>query len=315
MTIFSIYRMAMLFLGLSLSGFSQQPVSGRVGLYNGRPAIFINNQPKYPMIYSLTDVPGGRWSWEELPRYNMQQFCNQHIELIQVDLAFDHIWKEDGTIDTDTAQKQLRGVLDICPGAAIFLRFHVNPPKWWQKKYPDENTMYADTIPMPDIDWGLQRIIEDDEENPTRHSLASVKWKAEATIKLIEFLTKLKKLPEANALAGIQVAGGVYGEWHYWGFINHEPDMGLPMKNYFRQWLKEKYKTDYALQLAWNKKNETINSAAIPSLEERQNTTAGIFRDPQKERNVVDYYEAQHQVIADDIIHFCKAIKETWPRP
>ncbi len=312
---FSPYLITLFFSCLSLSGIAQIPVSGKVEMYNGRPAIFINNQPNYPMIYSLTDVPGGRWSWEELPKYNMQRFCSQGIKLIQVDLAFDHVWKEDGTIDTDTAQKQLRGVLDICPDAAIFIRFHVNPPKWWQQKHPEENTVYADTIPMRDISWGLQRIIEDDEENPTRHSLASVKWKTEATTKLIEFLDKLKVLPEANALAGIQVAGGVYGEWHYWGFINNEPDIGIPMQVYFRKWLKEKYKTDNALQSAWKEKGVTLSSAALPSLEERKNTTGGIFRDPQKEKKLVNYYEAQHQVIAEGIIHFCKVIKETWPRP
>jgi hypothetical protein len=199
-------------------------------MYNGRPAVFLNGVPEYPMIYALTDVPGGRWTWEELPRYNLQNFCSRGVRLVQIDLAFDHVWKADGSIDTDTAQKQLRGVLDVCPNAAIFIRFHVNPPKWWQQKHPEENTVYADTTPMPDIDWGLQRIIEDDEENPTRHSLASTRWEEEATGKLIEFLAMLKTLPEASALAGIQVAGGVYGEWHYWGFINNEPDVSLPMQ-------------------------------------------------------------------------------------
>ena len=294
---------------------AQQPVAAKVEMYKGKPSIFINNRPEYPMIYSLTDVPGGRWSWEELPKYNLKNFCDHGIRLVQVDLAFDHVWKEDGSIQTDTAQKQLRGVLDVCPDAAIFIRFHVNPPKWWQQKYPEQNTVYADTTSMPDISWGLQRIIEDDEENPTRHSLASSKWKEEASVKLTEFLRQLKNLPEANALAGVQVAGGVYGEWHYWGFIKNEPDMSAPMLDYFRTWLKEKYKTDKALQAAWNDQKVSFHSASLPSLQERNNTTAGIFRDPLKERKVIDYYEAQHQVIADDIIHFCKIIKQNWPRP
>ncbi|MEP7230179.1 MAG: hypothetical protein ABI691_08000 [Ginsengibacter sp.] len=294
---------------------AQQPLSAEVKMFNGRGAIYLNGVPEYPMIYALTDVPGGRWSWEELPRYNLQNFCNHGVRLVQVDLAFDHVWKADGSINTDTAQKQLSGVLDVCPNAAIILRFHVNPPKWWQQKHPEENTVYADTTSMPDIDWGLQRIIEDDEENPTRHSLASARWKEEATVKLIEFLAKLKTLPEAKALAGIQVAGGVYGEWHYWGFINNEPDVSLPMQQYFHGWLKEKYGTDAALQKAWNDKQVTLSKAGLPTLNERRSTQAGIFRLPANERKVIDYYEAQHQVVADDIIHFCKVVKENWPRP
>lgn len=300
---------------LSQTVSAQRALSASVKNFQNRPAIFINDEPHYPMIYSLTDVPGGRWSWEEVPRYNMKSFCNLGIKLIQVDIAFDNVWKEDGTIVLDTVQRQLKGVLDICPEAAIFIRFHVNPPKWWQKKFPKENTVYADSEPKPDINWGLQRIIEDDEETTTRFSLTSEKWKTEATEKLIELLKKLKTIPEANALAGIQVAGGVFGEWHYWGFLENEPDMSKPMQTYFKNWLEVKYKTNKALQLAWNNKNITFATAELPSLLERRETKRGIFRDPLSERNVIDYYEAQHQVVADDIIHFCKVIKENWPRP
>jgi hypothetical protein len=82
------------------------PFPPKVKMYNGRPAVFLNGAPEYPMIYALTDVPGGRWTWEELPRYNLQNFCSRGVRLVQVDLAFDHVWKADGSIDTDTAQKQ-----------------------------------------------------------------------------------------------------------------------------------------------------------------------------------------------------------------
>jgi hypothetical protein len=111
------------------------------------------------------------------------------------------------------------------------------------------------------------------------------------------------------------VAGGVYGEWHYWGFINNEPDVSLPMQRYFGAWLKEKYGTDAALQKAWNNKQVTLVTAGLPTLHERRSTGAGIFRAPASERNVIDYYEAQHQVVADKIIHFCKVVKQAWPRP
>ncbi|MEO8764013.1 MAG: beta-galactosidase [Ginsengibacter sp.] len=291
------------------------PISATVAMYEGKPTIMLNGLPQNPMLYALTDVPGGRWSWEELPKHTMRSFCDQGFNLIQVDLAFDQVWKEDGTINLDTAQMQLRGVLNICPHAAIMIRFHVNAPKWWQHKFPEENTVYADTIPKPDYNWGMQRIIEDDEETPQRFSLASKKWLAEAGEKLKIFLQQLKQMPEANAIAAIQVVSGVYGEWHYWGFINNEPDMSGAMQEYFKKWLKERYHGIESLQKAWGNKTVTFDNAAVPSLEQRRTTFAGIFRDPQKERNVIDYYEAQHNCVADDIIYFSKLVKENWPRP
>lgn len=289
--------------------------TGEVRVYNGRPTLFINGRAEYPMFYALTDVPGGRWAWEEVPRYNLKSFCESGIRLVQVDIAFDHIWTPDGRIVIDTVQRQLKAVQDVCPDAAVFIRFHVNPPKWWQQKYAGENTIYADTTSMPDIAFGIQRIIEDDEENPTRHSLASEKWKAEAVDKMKEFLNKLQRVPEGRILAGIQVAGGVYGEWHYWGFIENEPDMSVPMQNYFREWLTKKYKTDKALRKAWHNDKVTLSTAPLPTLSQRKQTMHGVFRDPQQERNVIDYYEAQHDVIVDDIILFCQTVKDTWTRP
>ena len=52
---------------------------------------------------------------------------------------------------------------------------------------------------------------------------------------------------------GLHLSGGIYGEWHYWGFIDPDPDpdTGPAMTRYFRQWLRTKYKTDKALQMAW----------------------------------------------------------------
>ncbi len=105
-----------------------EPVHATVQVLNNRPVIMINGKPQYPLLYALTDVPGGRWSWEELPKYNMQQFYKNGFKLIQVDLFFDNVWMEDGSINLDTAQMQLKGVLNACPDAAIFLRFHVNAP-------------------------------------------------------------------------------------------------------------------------------------------------------------------------------------------
>ncbi len=295
-----------------------QPVTGiaaRVQVLNNRPVIMINGQPQYPLMYALTDVPGGRWSWEELPRYNMQQFYKNGFKLIQVDLFFDHVWMEDGSITLDTAQMQLRGVLNACPDAAIFLRFHVNAPKWWQRLHPQENTLYADTTAKPDINFGLQRIIEDDEETPARTSLASVKWKKEAGEKLQVFIKNLQTIPEAKAIAGIQVAGGVYGEWHQWGFIENEPDVSQPMLVYFRQWLEQKYISDKSIKQAWNDATVNFATASFPTLVERKTTKAGIFRNPVYEQQTIDYYEALNDCVADDILFFCQLIKDHWPRP
>lgn len=46
-----------------------------------------------------------------------------------------------------------------------------------------------------------------------------------------------------------------------------------------------------------------------------EKSLSGVFRDHTSERNVMDYYQSHHELIADNIIHFGKTIKESWPRP
>lgn len=284
-------------------------------MHHNRPTLFVNDIAQSPFFYSLTDVPGGRWSWEEVPQHNIRQFAAQGVTLFQLDLALDFLWFEDGTFNVEAAQKQVRGVLEVCPNAAIFLRLHVRPPKWWMKKYPEENTTYFDTDSMPDIEGTLLRLLEEDAANPTRTSLASQKWRDECEPIVRRFCDEFSQTPEGDALAGIQVAGGVYGEWHYWGFINHEPDASVPMRNHFRAWLQNKYGDNANLQRAWNDENASLESATVPDKATREHTSDGVFRDPQSEMRVIDYYKCQHECVADNIILFARAVKESWPRP
>lgn len=290
------------------------PLSARVEMLNGRPTIFINNAPETPFVYALTDVPGGRWSWEELPQRNISQFARYGVRLFQVDIFFDHLWMEDGSVDISLARRQIAAVLEARPDAALFFRLHVTAPKWWMKRHPEEWVRYADAEPEDESEEGFPRIIEEDNHPVRRVSMASARWKSEATARLREVLHALALTPEGNALVGIQVANGVYGEWHNWGFFRNEPDVSEPMNSHFRAWLKQTYGTDTALRAAWRQQGATIAAARAPGLDERK-TRAGIFRDPAREHHVVDYYTCVHQLVADNILHFAGVVKKSWPRP
>jgi len=290
------------------------PLSASVRPLAGRPTIHLNGEPVSPVIYALTDVPGGRWSWEELPQHNLRQFARHGVRLFQVDLFFDHCWREDGTMDVGQAQRQIAGVLAARPDAAVFIRFHVSAPKWWRLKHPEEGVRYADVEAREESVEGFPRIIEEDNTPVRRVSMASTRWRDEATVRLREFLQALAATPEGNALAGIQVANGVYGEWHNWGFFHNEPDVGEPMNRFWRAWLRARYVTDAALREAWRDPAAALATAVVPGLAERE-TTQGIFRDPARERRAIDYYTCVHELVADNILHFARSAKESWPRP
>jgi hypothetical protein len=293
-----------------------KPISGNVKRYKGKPTIFLNDEPINPMIYALTDTPGGRWSWEELPKRNITNFKYQGFEIFYVNIWLQDIWTKNEELDIELARKQIRGVLEVKSNAAVFLRLHINAPFWWNEENPEECTEYADGPSLPHEDnLGVSRYILGDLDRRRLHSLASMKWREDTTEKLIEFCKKLSAVPEGDSLAAIHICDGVSHEWHYWGFINHEPDCGKAMTSYFRKWLKNKYGEVENLKKYWMDANVTFENAAVPGISERNELRDGIFRDPKLERKVIDYYECQHDSIAEDIIHFCKIVKENWPRP
>jgi hypothetical protein len=280
---------------------------------NGRPMILLDGVPCYPMIHALTDVPSGRWSWEELPQHNIRNFVRHGIRIFQLDLSLEHVWPAEDRFDLTLARKQVAGVLEACPQARVIFRFHVRAPRWWLQRNPDEWVVYADRDYVEEQSYGLLRIIEHDNNPVRRVSMASRKWRHEITARFIQFLKAFSETPEGDALAGIQVANGVYGEWHNWGFFDNEPDVSEPMNRAFREWLQLKYGSEDALREAWNRPDATFDAARAPGMDKRE--TDGIFRDLRGGREVSDFYACMHETVADNIIHFARTVKETWPRP
>ncbi len=289
------------------------PKSSHVEMVQGRPMIMIDGEPHYPMIYALTDTPSGRWTWEELPQHNIRNFCRSSIHLFQFDVSLEHIWTEEDGWDLTIPRKQIAGALQACPDAAVIFRFHLRAPRWWLHQHPEEWVKYADTDYKEEQAYALLRIIEHDNGPVRRVSMASKKWKAKISEKFTQFLETFSQTPEANALIGIQVANGVYGEWHNWGFFANEPDVSAPMTQAFQSWLREKYQTEDALRAAWNQPDIRFETVTAPGMDER--ATDGLIRDLKTERKVIDYFECMHQVVADNIIHFAGLVKTHWPRP
>ena len=295
---------------------AQRTQTAEIRPLNGKPTLYVNQQPELPFMYALTHVTGGRWSWEELPAHNLQRMGDAGIRLYQVDLWLEDIWKEkEKRLDMNLARRQIRGVLDACPDAALVVRLHVNAPFWWNRAHPEECVQYADG-PVQDLPTGLPFNHEDgDILRANRASLASELWRMEAGEKLREFCHRLAGTREGKAVIGIHISGGVYGEWHPWGFIKQEPDVSPPMQKSFRQWLKDKYGSDESLQKAWANTNFTLDNATVPDSSERRCCADGFFRNPALEQRVMDFYRCQQTVIADDIEFFCRIAKEEWGRP
>ncbi|MGD0128739.1 MAG: hypothetical protein ABSF46_25580 [Terriglobia bacterium] len=293
-----------------------EPQGARIAMQLGRPALFVDGQPSLPVIYALGHCPGFRFAEEERSQYSIAEFARAGARLFQAEVWLEQLWTSEREFNIERARKQIRGILDACPGAAVMLRLQVNSPPWWNQAHPEECVEWANGSLEHPRGWGIPSWVpmEFDLARVPRHSLASQRWLDECGAKTREFCQALAATPEGEALFCVQVAAGVYGEWHYYGFIDNEPDTGPAMTSHFRQWLGTKYGTDQALQRAWNDPDTSLARAAVPGVEERMRCD-GYFRNPQRDRKVIDYLHCQHQAVTDAFIHFCRTVKESWPRP
>jgi hypothetical protein len=289
----------------------EAPWEGSVRPFQEKPTIHINGQPVPPFLYAQTDIPAAR-SWNEQPRRNLANFAALGVRLYQVDVCLAHCWRKPDEFSIELARRQVAGVLAVCPDAAVFIRVHVNPPHWWMKANPDEMVGYA--TGEAEDEGEVERLITRDMDRVVRVSLASDKWREELGGIFTRFCQELARSPEGKRVVGLHLACGAYGEWHYWG-VYHGPDTGPAMTRHFRSWLASKYRSDDALKKAWGRPEAMLKAATVPAHADRIGTSHGIFRDPAREQWLLDYFKCLQEVVADDVLYFCRLAKTHWPRP
>jgi hypothetical protein len=294
---------------------SRPPLASTVEMRSGRPTLVLNGVPHAPLIYALTDCPGARWTWEEVPARNLWLFGQQGVRLFQVDLWFEQMLGEDDRLDITLARKQVAGVLAQCPEGAVMIRLHVNAPAWWLDRNPDECVGYADVAVNEAATWGLVRRVGTDGDTPRRASFASRKWNDWITSHLQDFCTQLGATPEGGGVFGIQLANGMYGEWHQFGFLHHDPDTGVAAAHSYRAWLRTRYGSDDKLAAAWNRPGASIAAVNPPDTPARERADLGPLRDPQKQQDVIDYFTWLHSTMADTLLGLAGTVKKCWPRP
>ena len=93
-----------------------QPVSARVAVLDGSPRLLINEVPVAPLLYALTDCPGARWTWEEVPARNIAVFAEAGVRLFQADVWFEQVLPHgqlEGPLDLTLVRRQIAGITAV----------------------------------------------------------------------------------------------------------------------------------------------------------------------------------------------------------
>ncbi|MBR2837393.1 MAG: hypothetical protein IKE55_01275 [Kiritimatiellae bacterium] len=188
-----------------------------------------------------------------------------------------NIWRPDGSIDFAEAERKMRDVLSIDPEARFQFCITTSfPPKWWMDRHPDELVAYANAE-VSLTEW-------DHIKNCRAPSFASKLWRRDMCDYITRLVKHLESTPYAKRIFAYRPDFGVYHEWHYYGMAECMPDVGKAMAAAFGR--------------------------PIPSKEERLRTSAGVMRDPVKDRAAIDFVRCMGREVRDCLLEFDKAAKD-----
>ena len=289
--------------GAGHAGWSQAAIPkskalvAEVKLYQRTPTLFLNGKPVFagmcwvdtPSVEGWKDVEGAR------------RVAQAGIHIYSFDAGKDFEWVEprvgrSDPFDFSTVEARYGKIIEVDPLALFHLRLHFEfgPDDWWLKAFPGECEISSEGRPMS-------------------QSFASEVWQKQVNDFLKALIAHLKRTGLIDRISAFQPGAGGTGEW-----VKGETSMSWlcadfsePMRRYFRRWLRSQYHNDLAaFRATWNDPHISFETAEVPSAEQQLQAKLYTFRDPARERNVIDYFRCFADLSSDLVIDFCRTIKE-----
>lgn len=268
--------------------------TAHVKFHNGTPALFLDGKPVFAGMNWLSsasvDANGDHYNADAI-----RDFASAGLHLYAFGMGAEWCGPHAGDnshFDFSGLGPQLHAIKKADPAALFHLRIYLETAAWWNDLYPDECEVASDG-------------------SRVNASYASDVWQAHCK----EYITRTVEYLKANGFydstVAFQVCPGVCGEWvkNHTSMSPLTGDTSAPMQRRFRQWLRAKYEDDAALQAAWHDENITLDTGGVPSNAELLQTTQHSFRDPSRERKVIDYQQQLADLVAERLIDQCRHIK------
>lgn len=276
------------------------PLSARIHSLEGKPILLINQTPFSPLIYcSYGTISERAFHAIELAKkqgVNFISWCGIDTWITRPDEKPDYSW-----ID-----QEIERVLARNPDALLIPRISVGTPDWWLEEHPDAVMVYKKIENGKWVDT-REVVCMAGREMPSMASEEWVKAAADAMRKLVQHLEE----KFGDHIIGYHPCGQNTGEWFYYDSWEGKLNCFEPVfEKAFRKWLREQYKSEEELRKVWGIPDVTFDSVTLPTVEERLNAEFGFFRDPKKERKLIDFHKFQNIVMASALEEFAKVIKE-----
>lgn len=212
---------------------------------------------------------------------------------------FPNIWSGDGKYDFTLIDKLIRKMIELNPDAYIQIALHPEPNHWFQQAHKRELELY----------YAAGRSTDELKIYYTGHPGSDV-WRKFASNMLEALARHVEAQDYGNRVYDYKLfmAGG--GEWYWPGcFTGGVGGYSKSTRETFRKWLKEHYRTNAALQKAWNDPQVTLAAAEVPAPEFRLSSEHFNFRDPVKARPCYDFRKYMDDYTVKSVSDMTSALK------
>ena len=262
--------------------------------HQGVPTLFIDGAPYPPFAYMsyLGEKPYYQQAAEAeihlycFPAYLGDRGINSNSGIGPFRPG---IWRGENEFDFDSIRQDFAALLDADPKALVIIRFHLDPPAWWDQAHPEACCLLPDGTTF-------------------RQCFASPIWRQETQRALRTCLTWLLQSQYADHLIGIHVAAGGTEEWFY-HFRGPFHDRNPARVTAFRHSLRQTYPNDAALQQKWHDPNITLQTAQPADISGA--APSNTWRDPSREQHTLDTFRFHARTMVDNIASFCRVVKDT----
>ena len=189
----------------------------------------------------------------------------------------------------------IRNYLTYNPDGLFLARMLCNPPAWWCKAHPEAMSLFNDGTVGPFV------------------ALSSPVYKEALDNALRKTIAFLEEEFPGKIIGGTFCGLGT-SEWLYRTDHRRETEGYDPASLAgFREYLKEKYGTDEALQKAWNNPDVTLETVAVTPHELRKGDGKKFLREPATEAWLLDFEKFHSDLPSQTIVRIAKLARSIWP--
>lgn len=251
-----------------------------IRMERGGARLFLNGKEEFPFFAVSSS-----------PLLTSQAYRKAGMRFLHPCIGLEDGWTAPDKYDWTQYDKYFAKLLELVPDAFIFPRLHVYAPVWWKETHPEE--LIKCGLPIPPEEYKVPAQYVDRESgfnwalnDPYAASFASAIWKAETADMLRNFLRHMEASPLKSRMMGYQISGMHTGEWHYLG-CRWLPDYSAPMQKV---------------------------AGPVPSVERRIDKDGPLLRNPETDRDVIEFLRKYHRNTAETVAGFAKIIKEETKR-